>query len=51
MGQPDFSPAAVPLKNRETPLVEELIEVSGGALRATCLSMGNPCLLYTSRCV
>lgn len=47
MGQPDFSPAAVPLKNRETPLVEELIEVSGGALRATCLSMGNPhCVVF-----
>ena len=47
MGQPDFSPAAVFLRGRTRPVVEELIEVNGGAVRATCLSMGNPhCVVF-----
>ena len=47
MGRPDFDPAAVPLRGRTQPLVEELIEVGGGGVRVTCLSMGNPhCVVF-----
>ncbi|WP_367925264.1 diaminopimelate epimerase [uncultured Ruthenibacterium sp.] len=47
MGQPDFSPASVSVRERQKPMVEELIEVNGGALRVTCLSMGNPhCVVF-----
>ncbi len=47
MGPACFEPAAVPVSGFSVPVVDALAEINGGAVRLTCVSMGNPhCVLY-----
>ncbi len=42
MGAPIFEPEKVPVSGFSKPVINQLIEVNGGGVRTTCLSMGNP---------
>ncbi len=42
MGAPILEPELVPVNGFTKPVVNELIEISGGGVKVTCLSMGNP---------
>lgn len=47
MGPACFEPKAVPVAGFSAPVIDALAEVNGGAVRFTCVSMGNPhCVLY-----
>lgn len=47
MGAPELAPEKVPVTGFAKPVVNELVEVNGGAVRMTCVSMGNPhCVVY-----
>ncbi len=42
MGAPIFEPELVPIAGFTEPVIDKLIEIKGGGVRVTCLSMGNP---------
>lgn len=42
MGAPELAPEKIPVTGFAKPVVNELVEVNGGAVRMTCVSMGNP---------
>ena len=47
MGAPELAPEKIPVTGFAKPVVNELVEVNGGAVRMTCVSMGNPhCVVY-----
>ena len=47
MGAPVLEPAQIPVLGFTKPVVNQLVEVNGGAVRITCVSMGNPhCVLF-----
>ena len=47
MGAPELAPEKIPVTGCAKPVVNELVEVNGGAVRMTCVSMGNPhCVVY-----
>lgn len=47
MGEPILEAAKIPTRFSGTPVVDQPLEVAGHALRATCVSMGNPhCVIY-----
>ena len=49
MGAPELAPEKIPVTGFAKPVVNELVEVNGGAVRMTCVSMGNPhCVVYVS---
>lgn len=41
MGAPELAPEKVPVTNFKKPVIDKLVEVSGGGVRITCVSMGN----------
>ncbi len=42
MGAPELSPDKVPVLGFDKPLINQLVEISGGGVHITCVSMGNP---------
>ena len=47
MGAPELAPEKIPVTGFAKPVVNELVEVNGGAVRMTCVSMGNPhCVIF-----
>ena len=49
MGAPELAPEKIPVTGFAKPVVNELVEVNGGAVRMTCVSMGNPhCVVSVS---
>ncbi len=42
MGAPKLKPENVPVTGFKKPVIDELIEINGGGVRVTCVSMGNP---------
>ncbi|MDY6795181.1 MAG: diaminopimelate epimerase [Actinomycetota bacterium] len=50
VGEPDFRRSAIPMKGEGEEAVDITLEVEGRALKATCLSVGNPhCVLFMDR--
>ncbi|MEG2930952.1 MAG: diaminopimelate epimerase [Ruthenibacterium sp.] len=42
MGAPELSPAKIPVAGFQKPVINQLVEINGGGVRITCVSMGNP---------
>ena len=47
MGAPVLDPKKIPVAGFAKPVVDELVEINGGGVRITCVSMGNPhCVIF-----
>lgn len=47
MGAPELTPQKIPIAGFTEPVIDQLVEVNGGGVRITCVSMGNPhCVVF-----
>ncbi len=42
MGAPELEPQNIPVIGFDKPLINQLVEINGGGVQITCVSMGNP---------
>lgn len=49
MGAPELAPKKIPVAGFTQPVIDKLVEVNGGGVRITCVSMGNPhCITFVT---
>ncbi len=49
MGAPILEPEKIPVSGFKKPIIDGLIEIGGGGVRVTCVSMGNPhCVTFVN---